>query len=550
MSILENSMASEVAGPVDQTTRNRKHTLGNVRLRDKDTNALILIPTPSRDPNDPLNWPQWRKYYTAGLVCLAMTMSNFLSGGPSIAIVSTALDFFPDAAANGTLVSSAIPKVAYFFTTTSLLMGVGCFFWVPMTNKFGRRPVYLASYLLYFAVALWLIFDKSYAGFLTGRILMGFGAGAAETIAPISIADIFFLHERGAIMSFYNCALSVGVALGMVISGLITIDHGWRTIYLVSAVLVGFVLVLIFLTFPETSYHRQQKGRDGSIISITLQDDKDSTSRSCNEELGQLSAIPQKKTMRETLAVWNGCLTSESLLKLFIRPFLLIALPPVLWAALVQSVTIGFLVAVSSNIGAAFETAYGFEAYQSGLCFVAAIIGSLLGIPAGGHLGDKVADYLTKRNGGIREPEMRLPVIVLAMITTPLALVLYGVGIQHQLHWIVPTIGLGLLNFSITQAASVSLVYVIDSYRPVAGEVSLAVLGFKSMFGFLLSFYTNPWINVSGYQNAFGAMAGIAAAVLVCWIPLYVWGKHIRHVTWHWPLVSYVYWDDDREVGE
>lgn len=373
-----------------------------------------------------------------------MTMSNFLSGGPSIAIVSTALDFFPNAVTDGTLTNSAIPKVAYFFTTTSLLMGTGCFLWVPMMNKFGRRPVYVTSYVLYFAVALWLIFEKSYAGFLLGRILMGFGAGAAETIAPISIADVFFLHERGAIMSFYNCALSVGVASGMVISGLITIDHGWRTIYQVSAALIGLVLILILFTFPETAYHRRQQERDGSIMSITLQDDKDSSARSYNEELGHLSTTPREKTTREMLSVYNGSLTNESLLKLFIRPFILIALPPVLWAALVQSVTIGFLVAVSSNIGAAFSEAYDFEAYQSGLCFVAAIIGSLLGIPAGGHLGDKVADHLTKRNGGIREPEMRLPVITFSMITTPLALILYGVGIEHRLHWIVPTIGLGL----------------------------------------------------------------------------------------------------------
>ena len=30
--------------------------------------------------------------------------------------------------------------------------------------------------------AIWLIFEHSYGGFLAGRILMGFGAGAAETI--------------------------------------------------------------------------------------------------------------------------------------------------------------------------------------------------------------------------------------------------------------------------------------------------------------------------------------------------------------------------------
>jgi hypothetical protein len=31
--------------------------------------------------------------------------------------------------------------------------------------------------------------------------LMGFGSGAAETMAPLSIADVFFLHERGLIVA-------------------------------------------------------------------------------------------------------------------------------------------------------------------------------------------------------------------------------------------------------------------------------------------------------------------------------------------------------------
>ena len=34
----------------------RQRTLGNVRLRHHETNEIILIPTPSNDPNDPLNW--------------------------------------------------------------------------------------------------------------------------------------------------------------------------------------------------------------------------------------------------------------------------------------------------------------------------------------------------------------------------------------------------------------------------------------------------------------------------------------------------------------
>jgi hypothetical protein len=114
-----------------------------------------------------------------------------------------------------------------------------------------------------------------------------------------------------------------------------------------------------------------------------------------------------------------------------------------------MAVTIGFLVAVTSNVSLAFQQTYDFEAYQTGLCFIAAVIGSLLGIYCGGSLSESVADFLTKRNGGVREPEMRLPTIVISCITTPLALILYGVGIEHKLHWICPTFGLGLCKFAV-----------------------------------------------------------------------------------------------------
>ncbi|KAL7927750.1 major facilitator superfamily domain-containing protein [Trichoderma austrokoningii] len=520
--------------------KSRKRTLGNLRLIDQETNAVILVPTPSSDPNDPLNWSKCRKYYVAGVLCLTMAVCNFLAAGPAIAVPATAMGFYPDALADGTLITSAIPKVAYFFTTTSLLQGMGNIVWVPAANKWGRRPVYILSYAIYLAMAIWLIFEKSYTRFLVGRILMGFGSGAAETLAPISIADIFFLHERGRVMSAYTCCLSVGAAAGLIISGLITIDHTWRTIYQVGAALVGFVFLLLF-TIPETSYLRT--------------DDYDSPSPASSDEK-QVSTVYEETGSRkkisyiESLLVFKAAGTSENIFKMMIRPFGLIIFPPVLWAALSLAVTIGFLVAVTSNSAAAFNETYGFASYQVGLCYIAAVIGSLFGLPAGGHLGDKVADMLTKRNNGIREPEMRLPAVMVSAITAPLALILYGVGIQYKLHWICPTIGLGLLNFSITQSSTICIVYVIDSYRPVAGEITLAVTGFKALFAFFLSFETNPWVDLSGYRDAFGAMAGIAGGVLLMWIPLYFWGKQIRHSSWQWGVVSFIHWDNDREVGE
>ncbi|OBT66823.1 hypothetical protein VE03_04074 [Pseudogymnoascus sp. 23342-1-I1] len=496
------------------------HTLGSVRQRHEHTDEIILIPTPSRDPNDPLNWSQRRKYYMATLICFAMFMCNFLAAGPTVSILETALDFFPTAGEAG--MADAIAKTAYFFTTTALLQGTGNILWMPLVNKYGRRPVYLASFSLYFAAALWLSFTTSYASFLAARIFMGFSAGAAETMAPLSIAD----------------------------GKLITIHNTWRTIYYVATGLIGVLLLLVFLTFPETSYNRDPTLVNTPSSSLSPEKPGLSDEQHIESESISSAAIPKRKTYLQELKVYSGVYTTESLLHLIIRPLALIILPPVLWGSLVMSVTIGFLVAVTSNVASAYNTAYGFEAWQTGLCFFSAIVGSLVGIYIGGHLTDRMADWFTKRNGGLREPEMRLPSIAVSLITTPLGLILFGVGIQYKLHWMCPTVGLGLLNFSIVQATNVSLVYTIDCYRPIAGEVTVTSMALKSCFGFLLSFYTNPWIAKVGYLNAYGTMAGISVAVLLCGIPLYFYGKTIRHVSWNWSVVKLVHWDDDREVGE
>lgn len=128
-----------------------------------------------------------------------MFMCNFLAAGPTIAIVSTAMDFFPAGGKAG--LATAIPKVAYFFTSTALTQGVGNLLWMPLANKYGRRPIYIFSFFFYLVCAIWTAFTTSYASFLTARIIMGFFAGAGECLAPLSIADVFFLHQRGLVMA-------------------------------------------------------------------------------------------------------------------------------------------------------------------------------------------------------------------------------------------------------------------------------------------------------------------------------------------------------------
>jgi len=46
-------------------------------------------------------------------------------------------------------------------------------------------------------------------------------------------------------------------------------------------------------------------------------------------------------------------------------------------------------------------------------------------------------------------------------------------------------------------------------------------------------------------------MAGIAGAVIILWVPLYLWGRSIRVATLKWTVVqNLIQWNKDREVGE
>jgi MFS family permease len=134
-----------------------------------------------------------------------MFFCNFLAAGPSVALVSITIDFF-HAPPPTPAFYAAVAKAAYLFTTTALMQGMGNLVWMPVIIKYGRRPVYLGSFMLYTATAIWAGTARSYTSELVARIFMGLAAGSGECLAPLTIADIFFLHERVSSSSIFPCS--------------------------------------------------------------------------------------------------------------------------------------------------------------------------------------------------------------------------------------------------------------------------------------------------------------------------------------------------------
>lgn len=271
-------------------------------------------------------------------------------------------------------------------------------------------------------------------------------------------------------MALYTAALSCGVSGGIVVSGLITIHLNWRYIYWVATALTGALTIVVAATMPETAFNRSPvmvttdranasrpyttAGRASDAQDTTRHrgfDESKSVNVTKEAEIisspAKFEAAPRahrKETYWQSLRLYHGQFTSEPLWRLALRPIPLLIMPPILWATLVLSVSIGFLVAISTTFAPAFATVYQFQPYQSGLCFISGLVGTLASIFFAGKVSDQVADFFTRRNNGIREPEMRLPAAMIGLVTAPLGLVLYGVGINNHLHWMVPTLGLAL----------------------------------------------------------------------------------------------------------
>jgi len=89
---------------------------------------------------------------------------------------------------------------------------------------------------------------------------------------------------------------------------------------------------------------------------------------------------------------------------------------------------------------------YNWSEINSGLIACASAAGYALSFPLT-FVSDRVAAYLTRKNNGIREAEMRLTVLFPAMIIAPAGLICYGMTAAKQAHWFGYMAGVAMTNW-------------------------------------------------------------------------------------------------------
>lgn len=237
------------------------------------------------------------------------------------------------------------------------------------------------------------------------------------------------------------------------------------------------------------------------------------------------------KTFVQNLKPFNGRLHHDQWLRVAIRPFILFAYPAVLWSSIVYSCSVGWLIVLSESVAVIYRTptTYGFSALSTGLIYISPFLGGVLGTAVAGKVSDIIVRAMSKRNGGLYEPEFRLVMAIPISITTVIGLMGFGWSAKVHDAWIVPTVFFGIISFGCSLGSTTAITFCVDSYRQYAGEALVTLNFSKNIFhGLVFSLFFTSWLEHDGSKSVFIWLGIIQLILMTLTIPMYIFGKRAR----------------------
>ena len=139
-----------------------------------------------------------------------------------------------------------------------------------------------------------------------------------------------------------------------------------------------------------------------------------------------------------------------------------------------------------------------------------------------------MATWFTKRNKGIREPEMRLPIAIPAAVVTFLGALVTGLTFKYQTHWIGPVVGLGTISFGAQCGFNLGMTYVLDCHKEQAGEVLVSISAVRSILAWIWTWFVSDWVASTGLLTVFMSIAAMNMAVYFTTLIFWYKGRGIR----------------------
>lgn len=320
--------------------------------------------------------------------------------------------------------------------------------------------------------------------------------------------------------------LCIGAQMGPLFAGHIALRMGWRWIFKLIAVLIGFNLFTTMALLPETTFI--QDGFVGATAGAL--DDRISDSISSRNV-----HKPFLSTLRKGVLSWKHPHVHDGGIKQWVRmlirhlPF--IVDPIVLCCAGLWGIVQSWVIVISVCSSQLFAyPPFLFTPAQLGNWTATSMIGVVLAYPIAGPVMDIISHKLSERRGK-HQPEYRLYRMVAAFLICSPGLLLFG----YTFLWgssIGPTVGFAMQAAGLTLAPSATISYVIDSYPFYAVEAVASVNLLTHLMSFALSKTAPEWLLRVGKKQLFIDMSIIQWAIFLgLTLLLLLFGQWIRAQT-------------------
>ncbi|KAB2575943.1 Major facilitator superfamily [Lasiodiplodia theobromae] len=217
----QNDLPKDIERGVDRDNQNES---GSEETRDPN-----LVEWDPNDPENPLNWPSFKR---TGHVVLASVAALFAN------ITSTA---FAPAAAQVVEEFNITDSTVTALTVSIYLLGfaVGPLIIAPLSEHYGRLPIYIISMITSVGFLVGCSQATSLGVFLACRFITGVAGSGPNTVGGGTIADVTPPETRGRAMGGFAVGPLLGPVIGPMTAGFIAQYVGWRWVFRVLYIAVN-----------------------------------------------------------------------------------------------------------------------------------------------------------------------------------------------------------------------------------------------------------------------------------------------------------------------
>jgi MFS family permease len=339
-----------------------------------------------------------------------------------------------------------------------VMLGVAPLFWNAIIAKYGRYHMLLYSVLGSMVCNIGGARCVTFGGQMATRVLMASIISPPLGIGSGVVTDLCSPDKSAQKLGWWTLMVVLGTPAGPFIMGFVVQHIGVQWIFWIFVILNFLQAVAYLLLGEETIYiDRGSEGPGNSLCS------------------GFFHFLLPRRIDARPFKIRD-----------FASPFSLARYPKVLVPTLITAIcfcygNIVFIVEMPISSGEKFH----FNAQQTGLQFIAVIIGAVIGEQLSGPMSDYFVRTINKRKGhGC--PADRLWLSYIGFVTIIAGLLTWGFQLQKARSWnVTPGVGVAIASFGNQVQTTILIAYAVDNYREQSAAIGVLVNFTRLIKGFV-----------------------------------------------------------------